>query len=80
MEVIEVVGIRDVNFTDKSNRTISGISIYYLCEDDNVDGRMCGKLFVSKERAQNLAFIPEVGDTVEVSYDRFGKPASFKKI
>lgn len=80
MEIIEVVGIRNVDFTDKNKRQIVGSSVYYLIDDENVNGKMCGKLFVSEERAQHMSYFPEVGDIVAVSYDRFGKPVDFKLI
>ena len=80
MEKLEIVGLRDVKFTDDNGRTVDGISVYYLIDADGVTGKMAGKLFVSRDRVKNMGFFPVVGDTVEVSYDRFGKASGFKLV
>ena len=80
MEIIEVVGLREVNFTDDNGRTVSGTSIYFLMASDGVDGKMSGKLFVSNERKKQMSYFPLIGDEVAVNYDRFGKPADFKPV
>lgn len=77
MEKIDIVGLRDVNFTDDNGRTVDGTSVFYLVSADGVEGKMAGKLFVSRERRKQLSFFPSVGDTVAVSYDRYGKPTDF---
>ena len=80
MEIIEVVGLRDVNFTDDNGRTVDGTSVYYLIQADGVVGKMSGKLFVSRDRRKQMTFFPEPGDTVAVSYDRYGKASEFKLV
>lgn len=80
MEVIEVVGLREVNFTDDNGRTVDGTSIYFLIFADGVNGKMTGKLFVSRDRKKQMSYFPAVGDEVAVNYDRFGKPADFKPV
>ena len=80
MEIIEVVGLRDVNFTDDNGRTVDGTSVFYLMQSDGVVGKMAGKVFVGRERRKQLVFFPEVGDTCAVSYDRYGKVTEFKLV
>lgn len=80
MEVVEVVGLRDVNFTDDNGRYVDGTSVFYLMTADGVEGKMAGKLFVSRERRKQFSFFPAVGDTVAVSYDRHGKPTEFRLV
>ena len=80
MEKIEIVGLRDVNFTDDSGRVVDGTSVYYLTAVDDVQGKMSGKLFVSRERRKQLSFFPTVGDTVMVIYDRRGKAIDFQPV
>ena len=80
MEKIDIVGLRDVNFTDDNGRTVDGTSVYYLISVDGVQGKMSGKLFVSRERRKQLSFFPSVGDTVMVSYDRRGKAIDFQPV
>lgn len=80
MEIIEVVGMREVNFTDDHGRQVDGTSIYYLIQADGVVGKMAGKLFVSKDRRSGMDYFPSVGEKVMVNYDRYGKPSQFKSI
>ena len=80
MEIIEVVGLREVKFTDDKGRTVDGTSIYFLMAANGVDGKMTGKLFVSGDRKKQMSYFPLIGDEVAVSYDRFGKPADFKPL
>ena len=80
-EKILIVGYRDVNFTDDSGRSVQGRSYYYEQEGvNNVTGVLAGKLFVSASVLGSMAEKPEVGDTVMVYYNRFGKPSSFSKV
>lgn len=80
MELIEVVGIRNVDFTDKEGKSVSGTSVYYLIDADGMEGRVSGKLFVNPQRRKNMSFFPHVGDTVFVNYDRYGKPVEFSPV
>lgn len=79
MEVIEVVGLREVDFKD-GDKVIKGTSIYYLMIADDVQGKVSGKLFVGADRRDQIGGIPAVGEKVAVSYDRYGKPTQFKPI
>lgn len=80
MEIIEVVGLRDVDFVDDKGREVKGTSVYYLIQAEGVNGKMSGKLFVSAERKSTLKVFPKPGDVVAVSYDRYGKPSEFKPV
>lgn len=80
MEIIEVVGLREVDFTDDRNRQVKGTSVYYVIQADGVTGKMSGKLFVSADRRAAMKFFPQPGDTVAVSYDRYGKASEFKLV
>lgn len=80
MEIIEVVGLRDVKFTDDNGRMVDGTSVFYVMSADGVVGKMSGKLFVSRDRRKQMVFFPEVGDTCAVSYDRHGKATEFKLV
>lgn len=77
MERIEVVGTRNVDFTDKQGRPVQGLSLYFLQYSDNVDGKMADKMFVGSGRLSTVGYLPKPGDVVDVHYDRFGKPVEF---
>lgn len=76
MEIMTVVGIRRIDFTDDSGKRINGYSIYYTMEADGVVGLTAGKLYLPAEKAANMV-IPQPGEKVEVMYDRYGKPVKF---
>lgn len=80
MERIEVVGTRNVDFTDNNGRQVKGFSLYYLMSSDGVNGKMAGKLFVSAQRASEMSFVPKPGDHVLVNYDRYGRPVEFSSV
>lgn len=81
METVIIVGIQSVNFKDeKDGRSITGTAFFYTQEKDNVQGSFAGKMFVSNEKAARLHYTPQLGDTVRVFYNRFGKPEDFELI
>lgn len=81
MEQVIIIGIQSVNFKDeKDGKTIVGTSFFYTQEKDNVQGLSAGKMFVSIEKSARLHYTPQVGDTVRVFYNRFGKPEDFELI
>lgn len=80
MEKIEIVGTRKVDFTDDNGRKVNGLSIYYVMDDDNTNGKMAGKLFLSDRRCSDVKHMPAPGDIVWVSYDRYGRPVDFTPV
>jgi len=76
MEFFKVLGYRDVEFTDqKTGKVVSGISLYVSREDDNVCGVMTDKIFIGRQRLEECHYVPVVGDTIRVTYNKYGKPA-----
>lgn len=80
MEILTIVGKREVNFQDDAGKKIDGVSFYFTMEADGVIGVMAGKLFLSRDRVNRLERVPAVGEKVAVSYDRYGKPTEFRPI
>ena len=75
MAKMQVIGYRNVSFKDdKTNKEITGISIYTTCEDDRVTGLMAEKLFLGNRILSDTHYTPKVGDIVVVSYNKYGKP------
>jgi len=76
MEIMTIVGIRRIDFTDDSGKRINGYSIYYTMDAEGVIGQAAGKIYLSAEKASGMT-LPNPGDKVEVMYDRYGKPVKF---
>lgn len=77
-DIVKIVGIREVQFTDKdSGREISGTSYYYTMEENSVslEGVSTGKFFVSADYADRLTYTPKLEDEVQLTYNRYGKVA-----
>lgn len=78
----EVVGRAKVNFTSADGNKIQGESFYITSPMSPDSGVGCEayKLFVRSERLASLGYIPSVGDTVNINFDRRGRLTSFVKV
>lgn len=75
----QVVGIKQSNFTAKeTGEVITGTTIYFLSEDENVEGFLADRLFLT---ARKLAhYQPCLKDIVDIQYNRFGKVDTITKV
>lgn len=74
-EVYTVAGIRKVDFLDKEGKAVKGATLYLT---KPIDAKMGAgvefeKAFFSEDRLAAMTYKPEVGDQVEVLYNRRGK-------
>lgn len=72
---MKVIGIRKVDFNaqDTGNR-ITGYSLY--CAYDitkNGSGVGVDKIFLSDKKLADCGYFPEIGDEINVTYNRYGK-------
>lgn len=65
-----VIGIQNVDFKTPEGTRICGSKLFLTYPKDNVEGLACESCFVKD--SISLAGI-EVGDTVELMYNKFGK-------
>ena len=79
MKRITIVGTKDVNFTDQqTGRVIAGRSYFFTEEVPRTQGLQTGKLFLSADRLAQLGgCVPNVGETVKVCYDQYGRVDEF---
>lgn len=67
---------RDFDITDRQTGQpvhMSGFTIFYRYEDDKVSGVACDKVFLSDTKCANSGYTPEVGDEIQILYNRYGK-------
>lgn len=69
----EIIGIRPVDFTSKEGNHITGYTIFIAGEDDHTRGRYTDKFFMSAQKWDNLPYIFDVGDRINLLYNRYGK-------
>ena len=78
--MFKILGIEDVKFTTKDGIDISGKSIYYGAPiEKNGKGYKCDRFFLSENKMNRLNFVPDIGDTVQLMYNRYGKVDSLIK-
>ena len=68
---VTVTGYRRFRFTGNDGKEISGRTVYYGYEQDDVKGLVCEKVFLSDEKFKSVSF--DVGDTLNFEYNRYGK-------
>lgn len=68
-----IVGLRKMSFTDNQNRKIEGTNVFLTYQDKNIQGLGTDKVFLNVDRIRSLERDPEVGDTIFISYNRYGK-------
>lgn len=70
---MKVLGVRVLNFTDEKGNQIQGVNVYVSFPEDNVQGEMTDKLFLSLNKFESICEVIKPGDEIEVTYNRFGK-------
>lgn len=78
MEQWRVMGYRPVDFTDNTGKRITGYSLF-LCRPGGkgMEGDECQKLFISD---QHVEYVPALGDSIQIVYNRFGKVSGIQLI
>lgn len=74
-----LVGIRDVSFKGSDGNQVDGMNLFFTFEDDHIDGVGTEKIFVGIKRFNELSFVPDVGSTCIIRYNRYGKVADIVK-
>lgn len=69
--IVEVAGFRKTSFTANDGSVISGTTLYVTYGDSNVNGVVCDRVFVSAARLGS--YDPQLGDVVNLDYNRYGK-------
>ena len=78
MDVIRVIGKQVMSFKGNDGSDVTGVKLYFLENDDRVEGQKCGNFFLTSGRYDRIGYAPKVGDAVKVYYNRYGKPEFFE--
>lgn len=68
----KVMGIQNVNYTNKANKKITGTTFHVTHPDSRVNGDMCENIFLSDRLQLDVINQVKLGDTIDVSYNRYG--------
>lgn len=72
--VVSVIGVQAVDFQGKEGNTIKGSNVFYTYARNGVSGLAADRAFLSESR---FPVIPSPGDSIDLSYNRYGKIESF---
>ena len=68
----KVIGYGKTEFKPQdSNEPIRGMNLYVSYEKDNVTGVAAERLFITEKKIGT--YLPQVGDQVNIIYNRYGK-------
>lgn len=75
---MKVIGMKESNFVTKEGTQIEGFNIYltYALTGDNAKGCGCNRVYITRAKLENGGYMPELGDEVTLTYNRFGKVAA----
>ena len=75
MEQWKVIGYQDVDFKAPDGNQVSGIRLFLTAPADpkkNGYGEICNSQFLS----DRIDYAPVIGDTIQLSFNRYGKVQS----
>lgn len=78
----KIGGLEHKSFTTKEGDTIEGVSLYVTDKipPQRGEGCMGDRIFLSKNKLNDLSFVPAVGMDIEVLYNKYGKVSTIRLI
>ena len=70
-----IIGIRPSSFKGDNGETVRGLNIYYTYPLEKGDGDGAERVFMTENKLEDCGYDPQVGDDVQIDYNRFGKVA-----
>jgi len=71
---MEVVGYRAINFRGSDGNMVDGVTIYCTYPLDKGEGIGTERFFFSRQKLDKSDYRPSVGDDIDVTFNRYGKP------
>lgn len=75
---VKLVGVQQINFKNNNGENISGITIFCLFKQENVEGYRAEKFFLKSEI--EFPTDTKLNDTLEISFNMKGKPTMISKV
>ena len=70
---MKIIGIRPSSFKGDKGEEITGKNIYLTFPLDKGIGSGCERVFVTDAKMVDWPYKPQVGDEVEIVYNRYGR-------
>jgi hypothetical protein len=68
-----LVGTKDLDFMGSDGKQVNGVNLFFTYEDERVRGVATERVFVHSDRFLKLSFMPEIGGSCDLRYDKYGK-------
>ncbi len=77
-----LIGYKRSDFNSKDGTAITGYSLYIASPayGKDADGQIVERQYMSDNRLNACGYKPQVGDNVEITFNRFGKVAGIHRI
>ncbi len=75
-----VIGTRETSFDTQDGKHISGKNFYVTYQQDGVSGLAAERIFITDDKLRTFPFVPQLGDRVQPTYNRYGKVDLFTKV
>lgn len=76
---MELVGYRRSAFTaTDTGERIVGYNLYLTGEEEKVEGKVTERVFLSDKKLNG--YIPQLGDKLELVYNRYGKISELRRL
>lgn len=78
----KIIGYKRNDFAGKDGTPITGYSLYLATPayGNDADGQIVERQYMSDNRLNACGYKPQVGDNVEITFNRFGKVAGILKL
>ena len=74
------IGYRSVSFKGSDGNQVEGTNFFFTYEDSYITGLGVEKVFIPASRLHDMSFVPDVGATCELFYNKYGKVADIGKV
>ena len=74
------IGYRSVSFKGSDGNQVEGTNFFFTYEDSYITGLGVEKVFIPASRLHVMSFVPDVGATCELFYNKYGKVADIGKV
>lgn len=61
----DIVGIREVNYTNRDGRPVQGRNLYYVFEDSHINGNGADSVYLSDSQHRDKIF--SIGDSIRIA-------------
>ena len=78
--IYTLVGTRDVSFKGSDGNQVEGVNLFFTFEDTHIRGVGVEKVFVPSKRFMQLSYVPEIGSTCELFYNKYGKVSDIGRV